>query len=155
MAIRFASASLCGLLAVLTPFAASAATTGACSSPPKTKYIVSTLVDQTDSSTYVNIPEAQLGFVQGGATASCVIVRFSAEVFAAGFLRLRAFLDGTTAAFPIEVEFAVGDQVGPSARSFEFVFPKVAPGNHVLRMQYRSSGGIVTMWDHSTVLQYQ
>ena len=152
---------MCGgllMLALLTPPAASAAPTiGACS-PTKVKYIVSTLVHQTNLPTYGNIPEAALGFVQGGIRASCVIVRFSAEVFAgpSDFLYLRAFLDGTTAALPVEIQFAVADATGPSARSFEFVFPNVPPGNHVVRMQYRSGGGgFVTIWDHTTVLQYQ
>jgi hypothetical protein len=103
----------------------------------------------------VNIPEATISFVQGGTSASCVIVRFSAGICApGGGVYVRAFLDQTTAALPIDINYASNDACF-QAHAFEFIFPSVAPGVHTVRMQYRSlSGTIVYVARHNTVVQF-
>lgn len=158
MTIR--SIALCGgllMLAALTPSTASATPTiGACS-PTKSSYVVSIRNSQRSSTTFGNVPETSVNFVQGGAKASCVIVRFSATTFGAKMM-VRAFLDGVTVSIPDEVLFSSGDNNGlGGAHSFEFVFRSVAPGSHIVRMQYRSdpfAPGTVTMQRHITVVQH-
>jgi len=40
-------------------------------------------------------------------------------------------------------------------RSFEFIFPSVAPGNHTVRMQFSSDkGNLVHVKNHNMVVQY-
>lgn len=148
------------LIAMLTPAAAPAAPVNFTCSPTKVKGSVSALdTGTTTSPAFVNIPEATVAFKQGGTTASCVIVRFSAHAFADAGLSLviRAYLDNTTAALPAEVTYATGENLpGGGARSYEFVFPNVAPGNHLVRMQFRSATGdfAVLVLRHTTVAQF-
>jgi hypothetical protein len=115
-------------------------------SPSKLTIITSTPeppYPSTLSTTYVDIPEATLNFVQGGDVASCVIVRFSAEAFAKdNGVSVRPLLNVATTALPDEVAFA-GMECIPTvgcttrAHAFEFVFPRVKPGKHLLRMQFK------------------
>lgn len=165
MTNRFLGPLLCGsllLFAVLTPAAAPAAPVNGVCSPTKMKYSASAKnSSQTTSTTFVNIPEAGFNFVQGGSSASCVLVRFSAET-AIGtnqILIVRAFLDNTTAALPAEAVYSSGRGDDNGARVFEFVFPSVAPGSHLVRMQFRSFFGsacpaCVQIDRHNTVVQY-
>lgn len=159
MTIRFLGPLLGGgllMLAVLMPATAPAAGTIGVCSPTKVKYLASTSSIVRASAIFGNIPEAGFGFVQGGASASCVIVRFSGLVQANAAddqLIIRAFLDNTTAALPSEVIYSFAGAA--EARSFEFIFPSVAPGNHFVRMQYKSfGGGQVTMYQRNTVVQH-
>lgn len=95
-------------------------------------------------------------FFKGGASASCVIVRFSAITFAVvdNRVEIRAYLDNGPAALPAAVMYSDGSG-GAGAHSFEFIFPSVAPGFHVVRMQYRSpNGGLISVSRHTTVVQF-
>lgn len=181
--IRSGGAAL--LIAVLTPIVASAqgaGTTpgigdapaanrsavpatpeiGACL-PAKVKYSASPMDSGdkvTTSKTFVNVPEASVNIVQGGSHASCIIVEFSALVFAPGSNRMsiRALLNNTTTAQPGEMVIATNDNAATQqghARAVNFIFPLIEPGSHVLRMQYRSiNGGGVRMGRHSTIVHY-
>lgn len=162
MTIRFIGPLLCGgllLLAVLTPATAPAAPVIFHCSPTKVKGSASALDNSTTTSTtFVNIPEATVTFTQGGAHASCVIVRFSAVAMGGSDnIFVRAFLDQTTAAIPDDVRYTRSQSFTSEAHSFEFIFPRVAPGSHAIRMQFRaesSGGGGVTVDRHTTVVQF-
>jgi hypothetical protein len=162
MTTRSIGPLLCGsllLLAVLMPVAAPAAPTGGVCNPTKVKYLASDVaLFKTSSTSFVNVAQASISFVQGGNLASCVIVRFSAQPFVAvsgNTLIVGAFLDNATAALPNEVTYTEGGSLANTARSFDFVFPSVAPGNHVVRMQFKSpSGASVDLGLHNTFVQY-
>lgn len=165
--IRVAGAAL--LFAVFAPVAASAqgvvpavAATGTCQ-PAKLTFSTSAMTGgdrSTTSTTFTLIPEASVGFIQRGTGPSCVVVEFSAVVFAPGSNRMniRALLDDTTTAQPGEITFATNDNAATQqgqARTFTFVLPLIEPGKHALRMQYRSfNGGAVKMGRHSTIVHY-
>jgi hypothetical protein len=160
MANRLIGLLLCGgvpIFAALTPSTASAAAVSFTCSPTKVNGSASALVDtSTTSGTFVNIPEAAVNFHQGGVSASCVIVRFSAEAYSNNLVIVRAYLDRTTAALPNEVIYTGHDpNFLVRVRSYEFVFPSVAPGNHTVRMQFRSGDGesaLVTRYN--TIVQF-
>ncbi len=69
---------------------------------------------------------------------------------------VRAYLDNTTAALPFEVQYSGDDGNFAHAHSYEFVFPSVAPGAHVVRGEFRSNlnGNTVTVLRHTTVVQF-
>lgn len=134
--------------------AQAAATAVNCTAPTKLRAIIAEtgLTSFTNSQTFRNIPQTLVSFTQGGAVASCVIVRFSAEAGAngAGFImEVRAILDGVTEALPISVRFGEGTEV---ARFYEFIFKQVAPGAHTLRMQFRSNNGVSTFVSNRTTV---
>jgi hypothetical protein len=161
MTSRFVDPLLCGallLLTVLRPATASAETIQC--SPTKVIIKTSALDNSTTTSqTFVNIPETAIIFTQGGTSPSCVIVRFSAETFAAGnnAVNIRAYLGANVTVLPDEARYSGGDSV-VGTHLFEFVFPSVAPGRHILQMQFRSSPGAtdpsVFVHVHNTVVQY-
>lgn len=137
-------------------------------SPANLKIVTSKIIpySNTLSETYVDVPEATVSFVQGGSAPSCVIVRFSAQTFAKGNgMTVRPLMDVNTRALPAGVQYAAMDcsaeGCGDHSYSFEFVFPSVAPGTHLLRMQYHaafSSGtnvGPVYIGPHNMVVQYK
>ena len=160
MTIRFLGPLLCGgllMLAVSTTEASDALPVGGNCSPLKGKFIASTFGAGTTSTAFANIPQSSLTFVLGGASASCVIVRFSAVASAAApnAIMIRAFLDNTTAALPAEAAFVSTVNSGISGHTFEYILPGVAPGNHTVRMQFRSAnGGTVFVLAHNTVVQH-
>jgi hypothetical protein len=161
MTNRLIGPLLCGsllLLAVLTPAAAPAAPVNFACSPTKVKGSASALDGSLRTSTvFSNIPEAAVAFTQEAA-GGCVIVRFSAWTFVPGNdgVRVRAFLDNATAALPFEVQYSGADGDAGRTHSFEFVFPHVAAGNHVVRMQFRSAlGTSVYVNRHTTVVQFK
>jgi hypothetical protein len=126
--------------------AAAAPTSVSCAAPAQLKATIAevNLISATTSTALTNIPQAKVNFVQGGAAASCVIVRFSAETLAdgtPGAMLVQAILDGVSIALPGEVRFGVEDEA-TVARSYDFIFKQVAPGSHELQMQYRSSNGV-------------
>ena len=144
------------MLGLLTP-AAAPADTGACS-PAKVKYNASLFANSpTTSTSFVNIPDASISFTQGGTKASCVVVRFSAEshVQGADSVVVRAYLDKTTSAIPAEIIYSSGDGFNTNAHAFEYIFPDVAPGHHVVNMQYKSLNGTsVNIYYRTTVVQF-
>jgi hypothetical protein len=61
----------------------SEATVSRTCSPTKVAFIASTRREsQTNSTTFVNVPQASVSFVQGGSGRSCVLVHFSGHTFA-------------------------------------------------------------------------
>jgi hypothetical protein len=160
MPIQFVRPVLCaGLIyAALTSHAALAAPVSVTCAPTKMRIMASSLPNtNTTNTTFKTVPEAIVTFTQGGTSPSCVVVRFSAETNVpggAGIGRVRALLDNVTAAVPDEVQFSGADIAG-LARAYDFVFPSVAPGSHVLRMQFRSSNGQSVFLDrHTTIVQH-
>lgn len=161
MAIRTFDPLLCSVVALLalSPVAAPAAPTNGTCRPVQVKFSASSLADSTTSSgIFTNIPETQVAFTQGGAVASCVLVRFSASTYGADaidVIDVRAFLDNATAALPASIGVRGENDVTGYPRTFEFIFPSVAPGSHVLRMQYKSEkGNPVHVKARNTVVQF-
>lgn len=137
-----------------------AAVVGSCQ-PVRVKFMASPMTGgeaTTTLKTFVNIPEASLGIVQGGTGPTCVIVEFSALAYAAGSdkMAVRALLNDTTTAQPGEMVIATNDNAANRqslARGANFVFALIEPGSHVLRMQYRSiTGGAVKIGRHTTIV---
>jgi hypothetical protein len=148
------------LIAAITPEPAPAAATTVACNPVKLRMIASDSPNvSTDLTTFKTLSEATVSFTQGGTAASCVVVRFSAESFVTSFngiVFVRAFLDNTTAAVPGEVQFSGDDGNRYRAHSYDFIFPSVAPGAHVLRMQFRSGTGGDTVFikRRTTIVQH-
>jgi hypothetical protein len=131
--------------------------TGICT-PAKAKFLSSVNSSSTSSTTPVNFMDNRLNFVQGGASASCVIVRFSAMVEGvSGYnVAVSATIDGTNASLPAEVLFSDGGDLNFQVRSFDFIFPSVAPGSHLVRIQFRSPTAIsVSIAAHNIIVQYR
>lgn len=153
------------LLAVaLASGSAFAAATGGTCSPTKVKFLASDAAQFTTTSTnFANVGQGGFAFTQGGTTASCVLVSLSAGSFATGTspstpapLTVRVMLDGTTPALPNEVNFSDGADTGNQARSFDFIFPSVAPGAHTIRVQIKTNADalLVDLNRHNIVVQY-
>lgn len=118
----------------------------------------------TNSSAFSDISSGNVTFTQGGDSAGCVIVTYSAESFApyGRLLRIRARLDGSKVAEPGAVQFSGDDDENEDggwarSRSFTFIFPSVAPGEHTLNMQFRSSisGKRVYVGKQTTIVHHQ
>jgi hypothetical protein len=143
--------------------AASADVEGNCGALPRMNYAV---VDSdkfaTDSRDFVPIPKATVHFTQFGTTTGCVVVRISAETLApyARYMIVRPILHSSTIA-PLLAQpseaWLSGDytpdasSVARGARSFEFVFPSVKPGPHVIVMQMRSYNGRTVVIRRTTI----
>lgn len=141
--------------AVLSPAAAPADPVGGSCSPRTVKFVASEpLHFRTSSQTYIDLPQARVGFRQGGRMASCVLVRFSAMPQANRNMGFRALLDDTEAALPYEGQISDGADVAPAARRFIFIFPSVTPGAHTVQVQYQSTsqGGTDDMNAHNTIV---
>ena len=133
------------------------ASQGVCTTT-KTRYAAANAGGTTHSTTPVNFLENVVGFTQGGASAGCVIVRFSAmaEGDNGYTVAVRAIMDGATTGLPAEVLFSDGGDLVSQARSFDFIFPNVSPGTHSIRIQFRSPTGIdVSIGQHNIVVQYR
>jgi len=158
--VSLLAGSVFWLFTLFTPATAPAAPTLGTCSPTQLKYSVSTLdLSSTSSEAFVNVPETTVSFNLG--SASCVIVRFSAmtQAGAGNHVAVRAFLDNAAAAIPPQVLYSGDDSGAPDgaarARAYEFVFPNVASGSHILRMQFKSGNGtVVKVHRHTTVIQY-
>ena len=150
---------LASLVSVLTASPAAALdppTVGACS-PTRIKFMASDASSFTTTSTsYVDLPQARIAFRQGGASPSCVLVRFSAAPFANRNMGFRALLDGV-AGIPFEGQISDGADMGANARRFTFIFPDVAPGDHLVQIQHQmtSQGGVVHMNAHNTIVSFR
>jgi hypothetical protein len=149
MTFRSISQLVCAsfLFATFAPAPATAGTAVSCNpAPARLKALVgSAFVADTNSATFVNLGQTRVLFTQ--ATAGCVIVRFSAEASTTGSgMLVRAILDSVDVALPAQVHFAVNDGSPGVARSYEFIFPNVAPGTHEVRMQFHSGDGASTVF---------
>ena len=152
----FAAAGVALSLTALIPTAATAEQMNVSCSPTKMKIAISETGTFTVTSTvFKNIGETTLSFTQGGTKPSCVVVRFSSMTASGGSrVFVRASLDDGHLALPSEVSFSGGDSIPAKAYAFDFVFPSVPPGAHVLRMQFRSTGALGALGRHNTIVQY-
>ena len=140
----------------LSPSVSLAEPTVATCNPTRIKYMASDASSFTTTSTsYVDLPQARIAFRQGGASPSCVLVRFSAAPFANRNMGFRALLDGV-AGIPFEGQVSDGADKGANARRFTFIFPDVAPGDHLVQIQHQmtSQGGVVHMNAHNTIVSF-
>src|SRR5689334_18936441 len=99
---RFWLAAAMALACAIMPGLALAGNVGGTCSPTRAKFVNDPDIRPTTSTTFVALPGAAINFVQGGASASCVIVQFSAAVITStnAQLTIQATLDGTTNALP-------------------------------------------------------
>ena len=136
---------------------------GSCDGLTATKFKSDTDAnDSTSSGDFVTVHGTSIDFNQ--SAAGCVIVTFSSESYAE-FNRLvyvRARLDGAATAAPGAVQFSGdddedGDGRWSRSRSYTFIFPTVAAGNHTVTMQFRSLsfGKSVHLGKHTTVIQHR
>src|SRR5262249_24498258 len=109
-----------------------------CGILPQTVVVQSGTPQSTTSTSFVNVIGSGVSFTQGGTSAACVIVSFSAQVFTPlGGIIVRALLDGTESVdHTIDFVFASGNF---AAHAYNFLFPAVSPGGHTFRMQYLSA----------------
>src|SRR4051794_39147402 len=93
-------------LAALTPSTAAPIASGTCSTTA-TKYKVSGALQQTHSTTYVNVVDTNIAFTQGGGSPSCVIVSFSSEASGTAnqIMQVQALLDNSIACQPNNSQF--------------------------------------------------
>ena len=159
--MSFAKAA-CAIAGALTAFAGTVALAdpivGNCQ-PTMAKYMASDeLRFRTTSTSYVDVPQAKVGFRIGGASPGCVLVRFSAVPEANSFSNtaIRAFLDGSEAGLPFELQITAGTDAAPQARRYTFIFADVAPGAHTVSIQYRrlGTGGTADINAHNTIVWF-
>ena len=166
--ILIAAAGL--LLALGTPTAATAqspqqnsaaqplATVSGGCAPTALRYVTVTTGITTTSTSFVTVSGTTINFVQGGTTAKCVIVSFSAmaDAVASNVMIVQAVLDGNTIipCQPGATDFAASFATATprSAHTMNFVCPNVAPGNHSIKMQYVSVYGGAVSLDHRTMI---
>lgn len=139
-----------------------AVVTGTCKTG-KTNYAASSLQNSaTTSTSYVDIPEATVSFTQGGTSPSCVIVVYSAMVFAPSseLMFVRPILDGSNAT-PGETQFSGDDDENGNSQwarshAMNFVFPSVSPGAHTIVMQFHTLfGHSVYTHQHTTLVEHR
>ena len=96
----------------------------------------------TNSTSFVNVIGSGVSFVQGGTSAGCVIVSFSAQAFTpSSIILIQALLDGVVSDDgQVNLAFASGNF---TAYAYNFLFPAVSPGSHTLRMQYTTGSPTV------------
>ena len=137
--------------------AQAAPVTGSCA-PTKIRFVASDDIFQIDSTNFANAREGTVKFTQGGTRASCVIVSVSAQpvAFGSGVLTVRVMLDNTQLGLPAEVSFSDGNDVTNQVRSFDFIFPDVAPGAHTVRLQAKTSdpAQFTDLNRHNIIVQY-
>jgi GTPase SAR1 family protein len=112
----------------------------------------------TDTDTLKNVPDTRIRFTQGGNGNGCVVVRFSGVASASdpNWIALRVVMDGNVIGEPGQVQFEGSTFVIARARSFEFVFPNVAPGKHTIVVQWNAFlNAPAYMSDRTTVVQYR
>lgn len=109
--------------------------------PSAVTYISGYNRHSTSSANYVAVPDASIPFTQGGHKGSCVIVNFTAQASGnstGASMVVRATLDGTFLPLNADVYFAGGD-FHYRGQAATFIFPRVAPGLHRLRILYLSA----------------
>jgi hypothetical protein len=112
----------------------------------------------TGSTTFVNISDAELDISVGGSDPTCLIVVFTAQTQTASNenMAVRARIPGVGNGEP--AEFSLGPGTGTTeARAAQFVFDDVPPGDHTLRMQFRSviNGTSVTISRPTVVVHHR
>jgi hypothetical protein len=139
--------------------ASASSVVGGCE-PTKIKYQAAIHNSNTTSTSFVTVPEATVGFVQGGVGASCVLVEFWAEATAAKVMYVRVLMDNATAGLPASTVFTADDDEDNDGccvrtRGMKFILPNVTPGNHKISVQYLSfDGSVVGLQRHTTIVHY-
>jgi hypothetical protein len=150
--------SVCLLLVTAS---VAATVTGSCKLATATSYRWSDTFITTGSSVFVDIPETAVGFVQGGANSSCVVVSFSAELEmqAGEAMEFRPTLDGAVPSTLGPPFFTFSSNGGITTATMTFIFGKVGPGSHQVRLQARAVGdGIISaraVTSRTTLVQYR
>lgn len=152
-------AAVIALACAIIPGTASGGnTTGTCA-PTETKFINDPDIRPTTSTSFVGLPGAVINFTQGGTSASCVIVQFSAAVITStnAQLSIRATIDGVASSLPDSTPLTI-DSANFETRSAIFIFPSVAPGAHIVRIQFATSvvqgGSAVEISRSNLIVQY-
>jgi hypothetical protein len=96
----------------------------------------------TTSQTYVDVPNLATTISTQGAVADCAFVKFAGSVRAdGGHMDVRAVLDGVPCD-PARILVANADQHGAfETGSASFICRNIGKGQHVVKIQYRSSAG--------------
>jgi len=142
---------LAGSCIVLPPVGAKATVLGkgACDINA-TRVLVSNTALSTTSTTFVNVTDSKLAFVQ--AKPGCVIVAFSAAALTqtGEKMRVQALLDKTVCAPSDHLLLGTNNEVASVAMNF--LCPDVSAGRHTVQMQVRSNGGQSVVLDNRTTL---
>lgn len=142
------------VLPVATANLSSAATVnGTCAGLTGFSFKTATALAGTQSTTYVDVPNTSISFVQGGSGAGCAVVSFSAPANAVDLggnaLVVRAVLDDSVFCEPKGDTYFAGS-IDLRASAMTFICPSVGPGNHSIKMQFRSLTGAQTGLDRRT-----
>ena len=156
--LGFLSLAMLAGAAIMSP--AAAKTTGKCT-PAHIDFVASDKASASSSSSLLPVPDMFMSFTQGGNAASCVILQFQAQAHApnatSSLIGLDARLDGddTDNYFPPQPQFAANDETFGVIRSMTIVFPSVAPGQHTIRLFFRSAnGGVVELSNPSLIVNH-
>src|SRR6476620_581694 len=141
------------------PSSRAALVKGSCS-PERMKITVATDFNTTTSKTFVRVTNSQISFTQGGTAPSCVIVSFTSEASAAAneVMRMRVLLDSSTTCLPDDNIFVRSNATVTDLadRAMNFVCPDIAPGDHDVQVQYRSTnGGSVSLAFRTQIVNYK
>jgi len=110
----------------------------------------------TTSTDWVVVPKTLVKFTQGGSKPGCVVVHISALPRSTYIMRIRAVLDGTIVGTPPETQFEYDSAGYLSVRSFEFVFTKVPPGKHAVRIEWVAHPGFTNwMYERTVTVQHR
>jgi hypothetical protein len=109
----------------------------------------------TNSTSYVNVPNAAVAFSQGGNTTQCIVVNFSAWAFAPNaLLDVRAQLDGVDMAPGGDQQFAAKDDTFAFSHAFSWA-ANATPGAHTVQIQFKSFDGAgVFIHKHTTSVHH-
>ena len=144
------------IVVALWPAGAAAQAQGTCTVNRAT-YHVGANCASTSSTTFVNIPQALVDVTVGGTAPTCVIAVFSTQTqtTADENMLVRARIAGIGIADPADTGLGAG--IGSvEARSAQFVFEDVPPGDYTVRMQYRSvPGTTVTICEPTLVVHHR
>ena len=116
----------------------------------KTAYRTKTTSDSTTSTSFVRLPGAVVRFTQGGSVPGCVIVQFSGVAETAHTMVIRARI-GNTIATPDLIVFTRGD-AGSGAHAFNFVFPRIRPGERAAIVEWHGFYGTATNMHQRTLI---
>jgi hypothetical protein len=157
--MRVLSALVAGLvLSWVVTAAAQTSVTGSCVTNGAVYRAASNTELVGDTPGFIDMPGVTVNFVQGGSSAGCVIVMFSAESFAPeGFgMTIRPLLDDAGRSVPLDMQFAANDPDLYTARTAIFIFRRVEPGPHTIRMQFRAHSTERTeIGSYSLVVQHR
>jgi hypothetical protein len=125
--------------------------------PTEQKYRSTQVQTSTNSTKYVLVPSSKFRFRQDSKKAKCVLVHVSAMAGTDSdqSLHIRAVIDGGLAEAEPGTVLLVHEIPAPVQRAVTFIFPSVAPGKHIIELQYKSSdGGIVGLFGRVVTVEH-